>query len=136
MIRNIVRSEEIFAQKAAPATKADVKTAVDLLDTLKASSDICVGMAANMIGVNRRIIACFLGPFPLVMMNPQITKKYGPYTTEEGCLSLDGKRSTRRYRHIDVTWYDTDFVRQHQQFEGFSAEVIQHEIDHCDGIVI
>lgn len=93
-------------------------------------------MAANMIGINKRIIACFFGPFPVLMINPEITKKFGPYTAEEGCLSLEGKRVAKRFRHIEVTYLDENFVKQRQKLDDFNAQIVQHEIDHCNGILI
>lgn len=136
MIRKIIKDILIF-RKAEPATKADVQTAIDLADTLRANSDICVGMAANMIGVNKRIIAFFAGPMVITMMNPKITKSSREvYEAEEACLSLEGTRRTQRYQEIDVEFYDLSFNKHKQSFSGFTAQIIQHEIDHCDGKVI
>ncbi len=136
MIRPINKDVEILRQKSEAASKKDIQTACDLLDTLKAHQDSCVGMAANMIGINKRIIACFFGPFPVLMINPEITRKFGPYTAEEGCLSLEGKRSARRFKHIEVTYLDEHFIKQRQKLDDFNAQIVQHEIDHCNGILI
>ena len=135
MVRNIVRGESIF-RVAEKATKEDMGIARDLLDTLKANSSVCVGMAANMIGINKRIIAFSAGPFFIAMFNPRIISSKRPYTTEEGCLSLDGKRSCLRFEEIEVEFQDMDFRKQKQKFSGFPAEIIQHEIDHLDGKII
>lgn len=136
MIRKIIKDVLIF-RKAEPADKADLQTAVDLADTLRANSDICVGMAANMIGINKRIIAFYVGPMVMVMMNPRIISRSSEtYEAEESCLSLDGVRKALRYREIEVEFCDQSFKRHRQRFSGFTAQVIQHEIDHCDGKVI
>ena len=136
MIRPIVRDPLLLARRSAPADEGDAQTAADLLDTLQACRDRCVGMAANMIGVNRRVIAVYSGPLPLVMINPRILSSSGPYEAEEGCLSLDGVRKARRFRRITVAYLDRDFHPKTGTFEGFAAQIIQHEIDHCDGILI
>lgn len=108
----------------------------DLLDTLKANLDHCVGMAANMIGIQKNIIVVAAGPFQFPMINPVITKKDGAYQTEEGCLSLDGVRPCTRYQAIEVDYLDQNFKQQHGKYSGWTAQIIQHEIDHCNGIVI
>lgn len=136
MIREIVRDEKFLAQKSADASFMDMAVAQDLLDTLTAHSDRCVGLAANMIGVSKRIIAINLGPVNVAMFNPVIVKKSGKYMTEEGCLSLDGERMTARYQKIVVEYQDMSFKKQRQTFTDFPAQIIQHEIDHCDGIII
>ena len=123
-------------QKADIATKEDLQIVIDLLDTLKANEEHCVGMAANMIGVNKSIIVVASGPFQFAMINPVITKKSGEYKTEEGCLSLDGVRPCIRYDEIEVDYLDSNFKPQHGKYSGFTAQVIQHEIDHCCGVVI
>jgi peptide deformylase len=123
-------------QKSELATKADMQVVQDLLDTLKANEAGCVGMAANMIGVRKRIIAVSMGFANIAMINPVIIKKSGEYETEEGCLSLVGVRKTKRYKDIEVEFQDTNFNKQCQKFTGWIAQIIQHEIDHCDGIVI
>lgn len=125
-----------LAQKSTDATKADQQVVVDLLDTLRANLDHCVGMAANMIGVKKNIIVVAVGPFQFAMINPKITKKSGVFETEEGCLSLDGVRPCKRYKEIEVDYLDQDFKKQHGKYSGWTAQIIQHEIDHCKGIVI
>ena len=107
-----------------------------MIDTLRANREICVGMAANMIGVNKSIIVVAAGPFQFAMVNPVITKKSGEYKTEEGCLSLDGVRPCIRYEEIEVDYLDSNFKPQHGKYIGFTAQIIQHEVDHCNGVVI
>ena len=136
MIREICRDETFLAQKAAPATADDLATAQDLLDTLTAHKDGCVGMAANMIGVRKNIIVVAMGPFQFAMINPVITKKLRPYQTEEGCLSLEGVRPCTRYEEIEVDYLDSNFRKQHGKYTDWTAQIIQHEVDHCNGIVI
>ena len=136
MIRPIVHDPLFLARKSEPAAEADLPVAADLLDTLRANLDRCVGMAANMIGVRKRIIVLCSGPALLAMLNPEITARSGPYEAEEGCLSLAGVRKAMRYRTITVSYRDRAFRRQTATFEGFTAQIIQHEIDHCDGILI
>ena len=136
MKRPIVHDPFFLAQKSEPATEADRQVIIDLLDTLRASLDRCVGMAANMIGEKKRIIVFCNGPIQMVMVNPQITAKSGEYETEEGCLSMPGVRKTKRYRKIAVSYQDQTFRNKTASFEGFTAQIIQHEVDHCDGILI
>ena len=136
MIREICRDETFLAQKAAPATADDLATAQDLLDTLTAHKDGCVGMAANMIGVNKRIIAFDNEGTYMVMFNPVIGRQSGPYEAEEGCLSLSGVRKTKRFQTVKVQWQNEKFQTRLKTFTGWTAEIIQHEIDHCEGIVI
>lgn len=136
MIREICRDETFLAQKAAPATADDLATAQDLLDTLTAHRDGCVGMAANMIGVCKRIIAFDNEGTYMVMLNPVIVKRSGPYEAEEGCLSLNGTRKTKRFRSIKVQWQNEMLQTRLKTFTGWTAEIIQHEIDHCEGILI
>ena len=136
MIKKIVKGKQIFAKKAQPAMDADKQVITDLLDTLKANRDACVGMAANMIGVNKSIIVVSAGPFQFAMVNPVITKKSGVYETEESCLSLIGVRPCTRYEEIEVDYLDQDFKPQHGKYSGWTAQIIQHEIDHCNGVVI
>ena len=136
MIREICRDEAFLAQKAEPATADDLPAARDLLDTLSAHKDGCVGMAANMIGVRRRIIAFDNEGEYMLMLNPVIVKRSGAYEAEEGCLSLTGTRKTKRYRTIKVQWQNESFQTRLKTFTGWTAEIIQHEIDHCDGILI
>ncbi len=136
MIREICRDETFLAQKAAPATADDLATAQDLLDTLTAHRDGCVGMAANMIGVCKRIIAFDNEGTYMVMFNPVIVRQSGPYEAQEGCLSLSGVRKTKRFQTIKVQWQNEQFQTRLKTFTGWTAEIIQHEIDHCEGIVI
>ena len=136
MVKKIVKGQHIFARKAQPATEADKQVVTDLLDTLGANRETCVGMAANMIGVNKAIIVVAAGPFEFAMVNPVITRKSGAYQTEEGCLSLDGVRPCTRYEEIEVDYLDANFKKQHGKYIGWTAQIIQHEIDHCNGVVI
>lgn len=136
MIREICRDETFLAQKAAPATADDLATAQDLLDTLTAHKDGCVGMAANMIGVCKRIIAFDNEGTYMVMFNPVIIRQSGPYEAQEGCLSLTGVRKTKRFQTVKVQWQNEKFQTRLKTFTGWTAEIIQHEIDHCDGILI
>ena len=136
MIRDICRDETFLAQRAERAGLEDLETARDLLDTLTAHKEGCVGMAANMIGVNKRIIAFDNEGEYMVMLNPVIVKQSGPYETEEGCLSLTGRRKTKRFQTIKVQWQNEKLQTRLKTFTGWTAEIIQHEIDHCDGILI
>ena len=136
MIREICRDETFLAQKAAPATADDLAMAQDLLDTLTAHKDGCVGMAANMIGVCKRIIAFDNEGTYMVMFNPVIVRQSGPYEAQEGCLSLSGVRKTKRFQTIKVQWQNEKFQTRLKTFTGWTAEIIQHEIDHCEGILI
>ena len=136
MIREICRDETFLAQKAVPATADDLATAQDLLDTLTAHKDGCVGMAANMIGVNKRIIAFDNEGTYMVMFNPVIIRQSGPYEAQEGCLSLTGVRKTKRFQTIKVQWQNEQFQTRLKTFTGWTAEIIQHEIDHCEGVLI
>lgn len=134
--QNIIHDQLFLSQKSTSANQADLKIAEDLRDTLLANKDKAAGLAANMIGKNKRIIAFYVGPLPLVMLNPQIIKRSGEYLTSEGCFSLAGERQTKRYKTITVTYQDMDFKTKTQEFSDFIAEVIQHEMDHCEGILI
>lgn len=136
MVKNIVRDPMFLQQKSEPATEADKQVIHDLLDTLRANQDRCVGMAANMIGVKKRIIVVAMGPFHFAMVNPVITKKSGEYQTEESCLSLEGVRPCTRYKEIEVDYLDQDFKPQHGKYKDFTAQIIQHEIDHFEGMLI
>ena len=136
MIRQIVHDPLFLAQKSAPATETDRQIITDLMDTLRVNLDRCVGMAANMIGEKKRIIVFCNGPVQMIMVNPQITGKSGEYEAEEGCLSLSGVRKTKRWKRITVKYQDQAFRWRTGTFEGFTAQIIQHEIDHCDGILI
>lgn len=136
MVREICRDTAFLAQKAEPATPDDLFLAADLLETLKAHKDGCVGMACNMIGVNKRIIAFENEGSYMTMFNPEIIKQSGLYETEEGCLSLTGTRKTRRWKSIKVQYQNEAFQTRFQTFTGWTAQIIQHEIDHCEGIII
>ena len=136
MIQPIMRDIAFLKQKSLPATQADRQVALDLLDTLKAHESECVGMAANMIGVRKNIIAVHMGFMNVLMYNPKIIKKSGAYETEEGCLSLAGVRKCMRYQEIEVQYQDVNFKQQRQTYSGWIAQIIQHEIDHCRGILI
>ncbi len=136
MIKQIVRDPIFLGIKSEEATKADMDVANDLKDTLMANRERCVGMAANMIGIRKRIIIANAGIGDIVMFNPVIVKKEGAFETEEGCLSLDGVRKTTRYQTIEVEFTDMSWKRQKQKYSGFLAQIIQHECDHLEGIVI
>ena len=136
MIRDICRDETFLAQRAERAGLEDLETARDLLDTLAAHKESCVGMAANMIGVNKRIIVFDNEGEYMVMLNPVIVKQSGPYETEEGCLSLSGSRKTERYREIELEYQDLNMQKHRQKFSGWTAQIIQHECDHLEGIII
>ena len=136
MIRPINRDPFSLARRSEPAVPSDGPVITDLTDTLRANLDRCVGMAANMIGEKKRIIVFCSGPVLMVMVNPQIVGKAGEYETEEGCLSLPGVRKTKRWRRITVKYEDQLFRQRTNAFDGFTAQIIQHEIDHCDGILI
>lgn len=136
MIKPIMKDVFFLSQKSEVATKEDRQIAIDLLDTLKAHEEGCVGMAANMIGVKKRIIAVNMGMMNIAMFNPKIVKKSGKYETEEGCLSLEGVRKCTRYQQIEVEYQDMNFDKMRQKYSGWIAQIIQHEIDHCCGVVI
>lgn len=136
MIKPIVKDIIFLGQKSEISTKDDMQVVQDLKDTLSAHRDGCVGMAANMIGYRKRTIIVSLGIVDLVMINPIIISKNGEYETEEGCLSLQGKRKTKRYKDIEVKFMDTGFNEQKQKFSGYVAQIIQHECDHLEGIII
>ena len=136
MIKPIMKDPIFLAQKSAPATAEDLPVAQDLRDTLAAHRDGCVGMAANMIGVARRIIVLDNDGVTMTMLNPEIIKCSEPYQAEEGCLSLEGTRKTKRYRKIKVRYQNEQFQTRLQTFTGWTAQIIQHEIDHCNGILI
>lgn len=125
-----------LSQKSEPATKEDVQVGIDLMDTLKANREKCVGMAANMIGVKKNIIVVDMGMADVVMFNPVIVSKRGPFETEEGCLSLEGIRKTTRYQNIEVEYYDFSWKKQRQKLSGWTAQIVQHEVDHLSGILI
>ena len=136
MVREIMKDVFFLAQKSTPATPDDLSVAQDLLDTLEANKDGCVGMAANMIGISKRIIVFDNNGTYMVMFNPEIIRQSGPYEAEEGCLSLTGVRSTKRWHSIKVQYQNEKFQTRLKTFTGWTAQIIQHEIDHCNGIVI
>ena len=137
MIKELIHDPILLARKSEVATKEDLQVAQDLLDTLTAHKDGCVGMAANMIGVQKRIIAFDNDGTYMVMFNPEIIKKSGPYDAEEGCLSLlGGPRKCKRYQTVKVQWQTAEFQTRIKTFTGFPAQIIQHEVDHCDGVLI
>lgn len=136
MIRNIVKDVSFLAQKSEIATKDDVGVVNDLIDTLNANLDNCVGMAANIIGVKKRILVFTVGSIIVPMINPVILKKEKTYEAEESCLSLIGFRKTIRYENIEVEYLDINFKKHKQAFTGFTAQIIQHEVDHFEGIII
>ena len=136
MIKPIVKDVLFLGEKSTMATKDDIQVVNDLIDTLRANLDGCVGMAANMIGVKKNIIVFAMGEMIVPMINPVIIKKENSYITEESCLSLEGFRQTKRYETIEVEYFDKNFKKQRNTFHGFIAQIIQHEVDHCNGIII
>ena len=138
MVQKICRDVFFLSQKSEKATdnEMDRKAAADLIDTLAANRERCVGMAANMIGVRKNIIVVNIGLMNVIMYNPTIVSKSGKYETEEGCLSLDGVRKTERYENIEVSYQDINFKPQTQKFSGWTAQIIQHEVDHLNGVII
>lgn len=136
MVKPIIKDILFLAQKSTPATQADKQVITDLLDTLQANKEHCVGMAANMIGVKKRIIVVSMGFMNIPMINPVITKKSKPYETEESCLSLTGVRKATRYETIEVEYLDANFKKHKQTYSGWTAQIIQHECDHLEGIII
>lgn len=136
MIRTVVKDVLFLGQKSEPATKSDISVIDDLVDTLRVNLEHCVGMAANMIGVKKRILVFSIGNIIVPMVNPVILKKDKSYETEESCLSLTGFRKTMRYETIEVEYLDRNFKKHKETFTGFTAQIIQHEIDHFEGIII
>lgn len=136
MIKEIIKDEIFLRQKSLPATGDDIAVLNDLVDTLRANLEGCVGMAANMIGVKKRILVFAIGDSIVPMVNPVIIKKEKSYIAEESCLSLTGSRKTTRYETIEVEYFDKDFKKHKQTFTGFTAQIIQHEVDHFEGIII
>ncbi len=136
MVKPIMRDVFFLAQKSEPATKEDLQIGRDLMDTLQANRERCVGMAANMIGIKKNIIIVNMGMVDVVMFNPRIIKKDTPYETEEGCLSLDGVRKTTRYENIEVEYYDFTWKKQRRKLSGWTAQICQHEVDHLSGKII
>ena len=137
MVKELVHDPLLLARPSQPATKEDLETARDLMDTLQAHKETCVGMAANMIGVQKRIIAFLCGKEYMLMLNPEIITRSGPYETEESCLSLlGGPRKATRYQKIKVRYQTADLKERLRTFDGWTAQIIQHEVDHCNGILI
>ena len=136
MIKPIVKAIFFLRRKAETATREDIQVGIDLQDTLRANREACVGMAANMIGVNKRVIIVNMGFVDAVMFNPVLIKKDTPYETEEGCLSLTGVRKTTRYENIEVEYLDMNWKKQRQKLSGWTAQICQHELDHLEGIII
>ena len=136
MIRPVVRDVFFLRQKSEPADERDGAVGRDLQDTLRANRERCVGMAANMIGVKKRVIIVSLGFMDALMYNPVLLSKDGPYEAEEGCLSLDGVRRTTRYKDIEVEYRDAAWRKRRQKYSGWIAQIIQHEMDHLEGIII
>lgn len=135
-VKKIIHNQMLLMQPSEAANAKDMKIAIDLRDTLLANRDKAAGLAANMIGKNKRIIAFYIGNIPMIMINPQIEDVSGEYTAEEGCLSLSGTRQARRYQNITVSYQDINLEHKIQRFSGFISETIQHEVDHCNGILI
>lgn len=136
MIKPIVKDIFFLRRKAETATREDIQVGIDLQDRLRANREACVGMAANMIGVNKRVIIVNMGFVDAVMFNPVLIKKDTPYETEEGCLSLTGVRKTTRYENIEVEYLDMNWKKQRQKLSGWTAQICQHELDHLEGIII
>lgn len=136
MIKPIVKDIFFLRRKAETATRGDIQVGIDLQDTLRANREACVGMAANMIGVNKRVIIVNMGFVDVVMFNPVLIKEDTPYETEEGCLSLTGVRKTTRYENIEVEYLDMNWKKQRQKLSGWTAQICQHELDHLEGIII
>ncbi|MBB6624089.1 peptide deformylase [Clostridium gasigenes] len=136
MIKPVMKDIVFLGQKSEPATKEDISVIDDLVDTLRSNLEHCVGMAANMIGVKKDIIVFCVGDMIVPMVNPVILKKEKSYETEESCLSLIGFRKTMRYETIEVEYFDRNFKKNKETFTGFTAQIIQHEVDHCNGIII
>ena len=136
MERPIVKTALALRMPSEPADESDVALAHDLLDTLAAHAHECVGLAANMVGARKRVIAFDRSGTPMAMLNPSIVQKFGPYETEEGCLSLAGVRPCTRYRRVRVKYQDMNLCWHEESFSGYTAQIIQHEIDHCNGVVI
>ncbi|MGL4107533.1 peptide deformylase [Clostridium sp. LP20] len=136
MIRPVVKDIVFLGQKSEPATKDDLEVINDLVDTLRANLEYCVGLAANMIGVRKCILVFSVGNIIIPMVNPIILRKEKAYETEESCLSLTGIRKTTRYETIEVEYLDRNFKKDKERFTGFTAQIIQHEIDHFEGIII
>ena len=136
MVREIVKDPVLLMQKSSATTEEDLVVAQDLIDTLLANRDRCVGLAANMIGVLRRVIVVDDEGTPLAMLNPEFLQTKGQYETEEGCLPLTGVRKTKRYEYVKVRYQNMELQTRICTFRGWTAQIIQHEVDHCNGILI
>ena len=136
MVKPIVKDIFFLGQKSEPATPMDLEIAKDLQDTLAANRSRCIGMAANMIGYKKNMIIVSTGFLDVVMVNPVLLSKSEPYEVEEGCLSLEGKRKTVRYKNIEVEFQDLQFQKKKMEFQGLVAQIILHEMDHCCGVII
>ncbi len=136
MIRPVIHDPVFLARPSSEATEEDLPVAEDLIDTLRANLDRCVGMAANMIGERKRIIAMARGPLVVVMLNPKILSAHGEFEAEEGCLSLEGTRKVKRFLSIRLQWQDMRMKKHVGTLDGFQAQIVQHEIDHCNGILV
>ena len=136
MIRPIVKDTFFLQMKSEPASREDLQVAIDLEDTLKAHADRCVGLAANMISVRKQIMVVSTGLYPLILINPVIVKKSGPFEAEEGCLCFEGTKKAVRYKSIEVNYLDKNFVARQHIFDGLTAQIIQHEMDHFEGRLI
>ena len=136
MVKPIVKDILFLGQKSVPATQLDMNVVNDLRDTLAANRERCVGMAANMIGYKKNMIIVSAGPVDMIMINPVICSKIGRYETEEGCLSLEGKRKTTRYKKIEVEFQDASFAKKRMKFNGYIAQIVLHEMDHLEGRII
>lgn len=136
MVREIVHDEAFLSLPSENADLRDIGLISDLVDTLHFHREVCVGMAANMIGVRKNVIAIELGPLSIVIINPVIKKKSGEYIAREGCLCLKGERECVRYREIEIEYLDLSFKKRNEHYSGFASEIIQHEMDHLKGIVI
>ena len=136
MVREIVKDEAILSQKAEPATEEDKELMLDLIDTLRAHRPGYVGISANMIGVNKAILAVSPGPFLIVMINPKVIAQSGKYPTKENCPCFKGWRSCERYNDIEVEYLDRDFRHMRSRYSGYIAQIIQHQLDHLEGILI
>ncbi len=136
MVREIVHDPVFLSYKSTAATEADIPIAEDLIDTLRANLDRCVGMAANMIGKRKRIIAIAKGPMIIAMLNPRIISGFEEFEAEEGCLSLEGTRKVKRYRSIRLYWQDVQMKEHIGTLDGFPAQIVQHEVDHCNGVLV
>ena len=136
MIQPVMKDMLFLSQKSESASRKDLSVGRDLQDTLKANREACVGMAANMIGIKKRVIIVNMGEIDVVMFNPVLLKKDTPYEAEEGCLSLEGVRPTTRYQNIEVEYQDMQWKKRRVQLSGWTAQIVQHELDHLEGIII